>query len=317
MTPHKRLITFLLFLLMVLAVHSLAHGQVAAPALPPSSPQVDIPGMTTPDATFAPENPGAMQYGAPSRFGLGQIRSRIKQETALGNTTTTHVDGYYAGLRWATDSFAAGGEIVNLEDSDNSSDYSADVMNGAISFAVAKAIAFGAGLDTATIDSGNAQDKIRGTILGFSLNFDEKLFIGLALGRDYLNRDTGVDDFDSDRAVQKLGLAFRLGKTGQALHLEYYTISRDPHEDNNGFEFDEQDSSHIVVEGNLGNWVLSGHYADFQIDDMDGTTTVAELGWAPKKGLAVMGHYERTLAKTDSGLDTDVQATAISLAYQF
>jgi hypothetical protein len=30
-----------------------------------------------------------------------------------------------------------------------------------------------------------------------------------------------------------------------------------------------------------------------------------------------MGHYERTLAKTDSGLDTDVQATAISLAYQF
>jgi hypothetical protein len=160
-------------------------------------------------------------------------------------------------------------------------------------------------------------DKIRGTMLGLALAFDEKLYIGLSLGREYLNRDTGADDFDSDRAVQKLGIGFRLGKGGSALHLEYYTISRDPHEDGNGFKFDEQDSSHIVLEGNWASLLASAHYIDFSIDDLDGSTTILELGWAPKKGLAVMGHVERTQAKSGTGLDTGVQVIAASLAYQF
>ena len=216
MASHARLISFLLFLLLVLSVHTAAHGQVAVPALAPGSPQVAIPGTTTPDATFAPENPGAMQFGAPSRFGLGQIRSTVKQENVLGGETTTDVDGYYSGLRWVTEALTVGGEIVNLEDQDPNGNYTADILNGAISFPVGKSIAFGAGLDTATIDYGGTEDKIRGTILGLALNFDERLYIGLAMGREYLNRDTGANDFNSDRAVQKLGVGFRLGKAGSA-----------------------------------------------------------------------------------------------------
>jgi len=317
MSPRARLISFLLFLLLVLAVHSVAQGQVAVPPIPPSSPQVDIPGTTTPDATFAPENPGAMQFGAPSRFGLGQIRASVEQEVAPGDTQTTDVDGYYSGLRYVSDAFTLGGEIVNLEHSDDNSAYRADALNAAVSFPAGKAIAFGVGLDTATIDYGGVEDKLRATLLGLALNFDERLFIGLALGQERLSRNQFAQDFDSDRQITKLGVGFRLGRGSNIIHLEYYTVSRDPFEDNNGFEFDQRDASHIVIEANWGGWMASGHYSDFEIDALTGSTLVVELGWVPpKKGLAFLGHVENTSAEA-GGLSTDVTALALSIGYQF
>jgi hypothetical protein len=310
-----RIAFLLLFLLLVLAVR-VGRTQVAVPDFSPASPRLLVPGTSVPDANFVLENPGALQWGAPSRFGLGQIQAEAEEDNGLGTTTKTKYDGYHAGLRWVKEAFTLAGEIVNVESSDNA--YKASVTNGAVAFPVGKVLAVGIGLDTADIDDSGASDTRRGPTLGISFNLDDRFFIGLAMGREFLTRDPGFGgEFSSDRAVQSYGIGFRKGGAGTAIHLEFYVIARDPHEDGNGFEFDEQDQSHIVIELNWSSILLSAHWVDFKLDNAEGASQVAALGWAPKKGLALVGQIERTAAEDQLGAKTDALATSVALAYQF
>ena len=318
MAKHARVLVFVLFLLLVLAVHTVrvARGQVAVPDFPPAAPRVLVPEDFVPDANFTSENPGALQWGAPSRFGLGRISGQAERDTGLGTTKKTNYDGYYAGLRWVTEVFTLGGEVVNLESADN--DYQTDVANAAVAFPVLKQLAVGIGLDTSKTENGSATDTRSAPTLGLSVNLNDRFYIGLALGREYLHRKQGGGtDFDSDRATQAFGIGFRTGGTGTQLHLEYDVIARDAHEDQSNFKFDEQDQSHIVVELNWASLLLSGRYVDFKIDNTEGTTQIYALGWAPKKGLALLGQVELSSAEDGNGLKTDATVYTISLAYQF
>ena len=153
--------------------------------------------------------------------------------------------------------------------------------------------------------------------MGVSLNLNDTFFLGLDLGREYLSYDPGGggDSYDTDRAVQNYGLAFRKGGQGTTFHLEYYVVRRDPFK-HAGAEFNEQDQNHIVVELNWSSILLSAHWVDFTVDKVDGKTQSYVVGWAPKKGLAVLGQYETTHV-SDSGTKLDADTTTISLAYQF
>ncbi|MEE8555638.1 MAG: hypothetical protein V3T00_07230, partial [bacterium] len=74
MVRHFRLLCLALFIVLILAVHTV-QGQVAVPAFAPASPTVLVPGLTVPgltgpgltvpDATLVPENPAAMRRGTP------------------------------------------------------------------------------------------------------------------------------------------------------------------------------------------------------------------------------------------------------------
>jgi len=44
---------------------------------------------------------------------------------------------------------------------------------------------------------------------------------------------------------------------------------------------------------------------------------IYNIGWAPKKGLALAGQWERTFSKDGGGLKTNASTTTITLAYQF
>jgi hypothetical protein len=320
MAFNARLLLFVIFLMFVLAVHTThsAYGQGAAPDFAPAAPITIIPGDFVPDANFATQNPAALQSGTPSRFGLGQIDSEVERDNGLGGTDKTNYDGYYAGLRWVSEVFAFGGEVVDLEDDDG--DFEVAVRNAALAFPAAKILSVGLGLDTYDVESGGVSYEGRTPTVGIDLVLNEIFFIGLAMGREYqhVKVDQG-DDYDSDRAVQTFGVGMRTGGRGGGaqFHLEYYVLQRDPHEDPANFEYDEQDQSHVVLEMIWSNILLSAHVVDFEQDTNDGVSEIFIVGWAPKKGLALAGQLERTASEDGGGAETNATTTTISIGYQF
>ena len=149
MVRHFRLLCFALFIVLILAVHTV-QGQVAVPAFAPASPKLLVPGLTVPDATLAPENPAANHWGAPARFGLGQIAAELKQEVTLGTDVERDFDGIYAGFRWVTDAFSLSVEAIDVDSSDGA--YDARVTNAALSLLAADFLAVGLGLWLGLLD---------------------------------------------------------------------------------------------------------------------------------------------------------------------
>ncbi len=313
MVRHFRFLCLALFIVLILAVHTV-QGQVAVPAFAPASPKLLVPGLTVPDATLAPENPAANHWGAPSRFGLGQFAAELKQEVTLGTDVERDFDGIYAGFRWVTEAFSLGVEVIDVDSSDGA--YDARVTNAALSLLAADFLAVGVGLDTSEIDLSGTNDRRETPLLGVSVSLDERFFIGLAFGREYLDR-SGGSSFTSDRAVQKVGLGFRQGQGPTNIHLEYFVVTRDPHETGAGVEFEDSELQTIVVEAIWRSILLAGSVVSFDIDNVEGTTTVIDVGWAPKTGLALLGHFETTEAEDAANDITEVTTTAISIAYQF
>lgn len=313
MVRHFRLLCFALFIVLILAVHTV-QGQVAVPAFAPASPKLLVPGLTVPDATLAPENPAANHWGAPARFGLGQIAAELKQEVTLGTDVERDFDGIYAGFRWVTEAFSLSVEAIDVDSSDGA--YDARVTNAALSLLAADFLAVGLGLDTSEIELSGTSDSRETPLLGVSVSLDERFFIGLAFGREYLDR-SGGSSFTSDRAVQKVGLGFRQGQGPTNIHLEYFVVTRDPHETGAGVEFEDSELQTIVVEAIWRSILLAGSVVSFDIDNVEGTTTLIDVGWAPKQGLALLGHFETTEAEDAANDITEVTTTAISIAYQF
>lgn len=300
-------------------------GQVAVPSLAPASPRVGNPtlrvgvnGLSIPDANFVTENSAAMQWGEPSRFGMGRIDA-ASNTNAFGAPFKNDYDGFYAGLRWVSEVLSIGAEIVNLEETENI--YKGDITNAALAFPISEFVALGAALNNADEEYFDDSDFISSPEVGLAVNLDDRFFIGLVIARDVIIHEDGTNpnnDFNSDRGVQKLGLGFRSGRRGGTIwHLEYYTISREPHENAGGSDFAETDSQTMVIELNWQDFLFGVTSTDYEIDNTDGSGQTLDFGWAPKKGLSFLGHIEQITIEGDFGLKYESSATALSLAFQF
>lgn len=299
---------------LLVTLPAVPRAQVAVPDFSPAAPRLLLPTVIVPEANFTPDNPGAMQWGAPSRFGVGRVtEAKVEVDTPGDFESTT--DGNYGGLRWVGDRLAIGAEGLDL-DTSGDSDYAAEVANGAVSLAVTEAIAVGGALNTATEEEGATTDETRGTLGGVSVTINETFFIGGALGRNDLERSNGAS-FDADRDVQMLGIGYRSGGNGTAIHLEYNTVSRAAYERPNGTEFDETDISRLVAEFNWGGLLLALQGASIEVDELDGDYAGVDVGYAPQQGLALVGHFAQASGQTAADNDFDTSVTAVSLAVQF
>ena len=321
-SPHVR---FALIVVCFLSFAATVGGQVAVPSLAPASPRVGNPtlrvgvnGLSIPDAGFVPENPAAMQWGEPSRFGMGQFNAE-SEHNAFGAPVKNDYDGFYAGLRWVTEVLSFGAEIVNMEESQNI--YKGDITNAALAFPMNEFVALGAALNNADEEYFDDTDFTARPEVGLAVNLDDRFFIGLVIARDVLIHEDGTNpnnDFNSDRGVQKLGLGFRSGRRGGKIwHLEYYTITREPHENAAGIEFAQTDSQTVVIELIWQDLLIGFTSTDYDVDNTDGTVQTLDLGWVPKKGISLLGHIEQNTIEADFGVKYESSAAALSLAFQF
>ena len=70
-----------------------------------------------------------------------------------------------------------------------------------------------------------------------------------------------------------------------------------------GVEFEDSELQTIVVEAIWRSILLAGSVVSFDIDNVEGTTTVIDVGWAPKQGLALLGHDWLFLLRLVRGSD--------------
>lgn len=314
MRPLARLLSLSILLL---AAGATAQAQVAVPSLVPTQPRIGDPVVDVPTASFVTPNPAAMQWGSPSKWGFGQIKSS-RQQTSPTTGSTVEFSGLYLGFRKVDKSLSLAAELLELSDDTNAvleADWS--VLNGAVAFQSGDSIAFGVGADrTSTSNNANSLE-YNALNLGMSFEVKTNMFIGFAIGTEDIHSSFDGDD---TRGVQKLGFGYRKGGTANT-HFEIYAVEK-AEGDNLAAEFTDVSELVGVAEFNISDLLLAASYATTERKriEQEGTIVTVDLGWAPKNGLTVVFHQEQTTTKiTTVGFEseTDTDTTAISVGYQF
>jgi hypothetical protein len=300
------------FLLMITT--RLALGQVATTDLVPAAPSVTAPGQIFADANLVPDNPAAMQWGKPSRFAIGNIAA---ERSPLG-VPTVNFDGYYAGLRYMQDTFAAGGEVVNLNGDRNL--YDESDQSGAVSYQAGDIIALGAGLRNGSVSYGS-RSTLTGYNLGVSLKVGETIYLGYGGGREHLKVKDATDvlQVDNTRGYTMYGAAFR-SERGLRWYLGYDVIEAESRHDEFGNVFGGFKSNALTVQAIFSDILLSFSQVTRDVKESNAQlkTTVADLGYAPKKGLFAAARLINSTEYNSSGQKSaEDQMTALSIGYLF
>jgi hypothetical protein len=296
-----------------------AHAQVAVPSLVPSAPRIGDPVFDVPTVSFVTPNPAAMQWGSPSKWGGGQIRSERQQTLPAPPSPIDEFSGLYIGFRKVEKTITFAAELLELSDDTNvprTADW--DVLDGAVAFQSGDSIAFGVGMDRTSTTTGTGNSLEFNTIsLGMSIEVQSNVFIGFAIGTEDISSTFNGDD---DRSVQKYGVAYRKGGAINT-HFELYAVERDE-ADNFANEFTDVSTIVGVAEFNISNLLLAASISQTERDriGIESATVTFDLGWAPKNGLAVMFHQEQTTTEDVNAVVTtefETDTTAISIAFQF
>jgi len=297
-----------------------APAQVAVSTLVPVSPNI----TGTPDtlsAGFVTPNPAAMQWGAPSRFGLGYGEGEVEPDA--GDQTdfnTKFGGGRLVGMR-----FSASAEGVSVRDGEGPLDFAADVTTAALGVRLFSPLVAGALYSTAKNRDGLVESDVTSWSVGGSYRFGEWLFVGGSYGEDSLKVTDSTDpletvEFDDKRPVLMYGAGIRVGGKFR-VHLEVYGVDRDAYEFE-GSQFGDSETTAGVAEVGWGPIVagvrvISVNANTFGLDSKT-QTQIYDVAWAPLLGLALGVHVERSELELDqSGAKTDTRLTALTLAYQF
>lgn len=297
-------------------VAATAQAQVAVSELVPAAPRILDPEDIVPSASFVPANPAAMQWGAPSRWGVGTISGDRKQ-TAPTAGGTTDFGGFYAGVRVVSDDITFGAHLIEYSDETNTFSLNADwnVLAGGVAFQSGDMIAFGASVERADNTSGGSTFDFNTITLGLSLNVSKDIFVGLALGTE----DITAPGESGDRSVQKYGVAYRTGGQTQ-YHLEAYIVDREENSQFGSGVFSDSRETVLVAEAIFGNLLVGASFITISRDRLNQEISALtfDIGWAPKAGLSLMYHQESTTTENNaSGTEFDTGTTAISLAWSF
>lgn len=318
-----------------------AHAQVAVPELAPGatrifSSQLPIPAMTS----FVPENPAALQWGAPSRFGGGMMRGH-KSHLLDGDSSSD--DGTLVGFRLVSMSLAVAGESMDM-----AVDFPATASGGeahheksqsalAVSFAWPDWLAFGLASQQSSLrvrpsDAAALHGvDLNGWVAGASVKVGELLYVGGAYGRDEA-KPAYVDPSVTARGEQGMvGIALRKG--GDFIwRLEADVIHRNDFKDDNdvkvldGYEL-YLGSADIM----WGNWLLGGTAYQSQDVVLNGAQAAAigtnpvvnlngytiDYGYAPLAGLTVTGRFEHSELTSDRIQISFEEINSLVITWQF
>ncbi len=307
------LFVFMLVWLMGLTV----HAQVAVPSLVPGVPNVGDPILGIPTASFVPPNPAAMQWGEPSKWGLGQINAerRVTEPTA---GTPVEFGGLFIGFRKVDKEISFGAQLLELADDTNAAreaDWKS--LDAGVAFQSGDNIAFGVGMNRISNTSQGDSQEFNTINLGMSIEIRRNIFAGFAIGTEDISSSFNGED---DRSVQKYGVGYRTGRAFKT-HLEFYIVDRDQ-ADNFADEFSDVASQVLVLEFNLSGFLLAASFNRTQRArlDLETTTVVGDLGWAPKNGFSLIFHIEQTSGTdstqfAESEFESDISSISASFLF--
>lgn len=307
---------FSLFLLVWL-IGLPARAQVAVPSLVPAVPRVGDPILGIPTASFVPPNPAAMQWGAPSKWGLGKINAeRRVTEPTVG--TLVEFGGLFIGFRKVDKDISFAAQLLELSDETNAvrlADWNS--LDAAVAFQSGDSIAFGVGLNRVSNTSQGDSLEFNTINLGMSIEIKRNIFAGFSIGTEDISSSFNGND---DRSVQKYGVGYRTGGSFNT-HFEFYIVDRDQ-ADNSAAEFSDVTSQVLVAEFNLNGLLLAASFNRSQRSrlDLETTTLVLDFGWAPKNGFSLIFHIERTAGKdstqfNESAFESDISSLSASFLF--
>lgn len=289
-----------------------ANAQVAVTDLVPGAPSQVLSGVVGFNgANFTPDNPAALLWGAPTRVGLGGLRT---ESTDHVSGETTELRGEFGGLRLVGEVGAFGLEHLARKDRFA---FNETVTNGQFSAKVADFLSWGIGGSKTGVDDGSGSTDLESVTLGISFNLWDWLFVGYALGNDELKQITASAELTAIRDLRMFGVAIRTNGAFR-FYIEWYGQEKKPFETAAGPTGEAKVSSgalQIIAWNVLVGVATTSIKLDGAGDIRIGT---ADLGFAPEQGFAVTARLI-TVDDMDPATSRDVTDETWSLAvtYQF
>jgi len=303
-----------------------AQAQVAVPELVPGGFRiVDSRFPIAPIGSMVPANPGALQWGAPSRISLGALRGH-KLDQVDGNSLS--YDGSYAGLRWIRPRVALAAESL---------DFAVDFPGVApaphvekrqgslaLSFSWPDSLAWGISSTShayQTVSPGPVLETLDGEswTAGLSWRLGESFFLGAGFGKDE-GQLTGAFVGTVTRDHNMVGIGLR-GGGALVWHLEADLFHRDDYKDNAGaVQKPGYDLTLVTAEGIWGNWLLTYSVHDATANAVPDAFKgyVIDFGYAPLTGLTVTWRSEHSKHTGLGGAEVSAEsADSIAISWGF
>lgn len=310
-----------------------AWAQVAVPELAPAAPRLygsysGLFGRTD----IVPLNPGALQWGAPSRIGGGPLHGDVTIDPAapgVPSETSSSAEGRFAGVRSVGERLSLAASLLDFDVSIAGNENNQSTRQWALSFQGLPDLGVGlaqASRKRRTFDGTvHATDSYDSSVVGASWRTGEHFFLGGAYGREVAHRrENGVSLGKADRGLMMAGAGLR-GGGGLLWHLEALTVRAQDFRDPQGFSVDQGYAlNQATVE--VGFWNLLFGYTAFNADveEPGGTASVkgftADAGIAPAIGLTITGRYEANEYEAPDGsvtIQDKVASGAVTWQWQW
>lgn len=283
----------------------LAQAQVATPELAPAGLRVyDSRFPISPMINIVPENPAAMQWGAPSRIGVGLLDGN--KSDAFDGVSSSY-DGNFGGFRWVRQRFSLGAETggftVEFPGAPPLARLEKKQSSFALAFSWPESLAIGLATHKWTDDTLSPPGGQRDTLefsswtAGLSWRLGETFFVAGAFGQEDFQRTFPAVPGTEGRDHYMAGLGLRGGGT-LIWRLEVDTFHHDDFKDpvNMGFA-PGYDLNQFSAEGILGGWLLGGAAYDLKgLQPMAPSISgySLDVGYAPLTGLTLTWRYEHS-----------------------
>ena len=292
----------------------MAFAQVAAPSFSPGTARVvrlDIFGFNS--ATFTPDNPASLMWGAPTRLGLGAVQLESRDNYA----------GYFTGARLVGMAMAFGVEYLAFENTGDSIEHAEQIVNIQFASKVFDFLSWGFGQEYVTVEDRRGKRDLSSVTIGASSNIADFIYLGFAIGHDAVKENRPTGNLFYDRDFRMYGAALRTSGDYR-LYLDLSLLDKD--------DFDHpfgNDGGYAATTGTLQlsawNIVASAAYTEIALKkdfDRQGnnavTVSTRELGFVPAEGISIFVRQE-ILTDRNASKSRDVRGETWSatLAYQF
>jgi hypothetical protein len=287
-----------------------AWGQFAAPSIVPSS--------------FTADNPAVVKWGSPSAIGLGGGTQKFTTDPKTQDVNYTEGN---AGLRLVGETLALG--LAAQHVADTTAGISDTIDYGAVDIGLqtGNSLAWGLGYNSAKEVQNHTTIQFSQPTFGISIRLAELWFIGAVGGQETVKftDTTGLfTNFQVQRNTFGGGVGFRRGGTVN-VHMEVFGLSKAKSDTDNGAFAPAETTTGGTVEFTFWSFLIgaSTRHTDIKSGGQFTSTdvTTADIGYAPRQGLAITLHGEMDKDKLDPASRppnfNDTTLGTVQITYQF
>lgn len=309
-------------ILLLLLMSNQAVAQVAVPEIIPGAPRLlSVRFAVFPQASFTPENPAALRWGAPSRIGGGTIDGDSNDTAGV---LASEFTGTFGGFRLVGDQVAIAVEQVSYSLEQSGIPLKKEASSFALAFSSPDWLAYGFSAEnqkaTRNPVTGEEIDEVGNGTLGLSFNINQTFFIGLAVGEESRSSNALGITTTSSRPITMAGLGLR-GGGGLIWHMELSSTTKSPFETGTGITEEGFTLNQAVLELAFWNLIFTGAVHSITGTGTADNTTVegvtADFGLAPLQGIVITGRLERNRLFIDNTSAILDEAKSFTLGWQF